>query len=169
MKALILNSGKGTRMGKLTSGQPKCMTELPPIQTILSRQLAQLQAYGIDHIIMTTGMFGDRLVDYCQSLNFPLQYTFVENPKYENTNYIYSIYCARNHLMDDDIILLHGDLVFENEVLEQRLKGRQGCMVVSTSCALPQKDFKAVVKNGCIKAIGSRTHCMERLGDWQQD
>ena len=38
MKALILNSGLGSRMGALTSEHPKCMTELNPKETILSRQ-----------------------------------------------------------------------------------------------------------------------------------
>ena len=39
MKALILNSGKGSRMGNLTKDHPKCMTELASMETILSRQL----------------------------------------------------------------------------------------------------------------------------------
>ena len=42
MKALILNSGLGSRMGVLTSEHPKCMTEISPRETILSRQLRQL-------------------------------------------------------------------------------------------------------------------------------
>ena len=42
MKALILNSGLGSRMGVLTSEHPKCMTEVSPKETILSRQLNQL-------------------------------------------------------------------------------------------------------------------------------
>lgn len=37
MKALILNSGLGTRMGVLTSEHPKCMTEISHTDTILSR------------------------------------------------------------------------------------------------------------------------------------
>ncbi len=39
MKALILNSGLGRRMGVLTSEHPKCMTEISAKDTILSRQL----------------------------------------------------------------------------------------------------------------------------------
>lgn len=39
MKALILNSGLGHRMGVLTSEHPKCMTEVSATDTILSRQL----------------------------------------------------------------------------------------------------------------------------------
>ena len=46
MKALILNSGMGTRMAPLTDRQPKCLTELSPGETILSRQLRQLAEAG---------------------------------------------------------------------------------------------------------------------------
>ena len=156
MKALILNSGKGSRMGVLASEHPKCMAEISSKQTILSRQLEQLCAYGIENVVITTGLFDSVLVDYCQGLELPLQYTFVKNPKYENTNYIYSIYCAREYLLDDDILLIHGDMVFENEVLEQALAYEKSCMTVSTTMPLPQKDFKAVLKcgGGYITAIG---------------
>lgn len=154
MKALILNSGKGTRMGVLTSEHPKCMTEISTKQTILSRQLELLCYYGIEDVIITTGKFDNILIEYCQSLEMPLHFTFVKNPLYDSTNYIYSIYCAREYLMDEDILLMHGDMVFENEVLEQIITNEKSCMAVSTTLPLPQKDFKAVLKNGCINAIG---------------
>ena len=47
MKALILNSGLGRRMGVLTSEHPKCMTEVSAQETILSRQLHQIAEAGI--------------------------------------------------------------------------------------------------------------------------
>ena len=50
MKALILNSGMGKRMGVLTSEHPKCMTELLHGETILSRQLRLLEEQGIRQI-----------------------------------------------------------------------------------------------------------------------
>ena len=118
MKALILNSGLGSRMGVLTSEHPKCMTEISPRETILSRQLKQIADAGIREVVITTGLFRDALIAYCESLDLPLSYSFIHNPAFRETNYIYSIYCARAEL-DDDILLMHGDLVFENEVLDK--------------------------------------------------
>ena len=43
MKALILNSGMGTRMGDLTENGPKCLVELEDGTTILDRQLSILK------------------------------------------------------------------------------------------------------------------------------
>ena len=57
MKALILNSGLGSRMGVLTAEHPKCMTEIAYGETILSRQLKMLVEAGIEDVVMTTGAF----------------------------------------------------------------------------------------------------------------
>lgn len=153
MKALILNSGMGTRMGVLTCEHPKCMTEIGFGETILSEQLKLLSEAGIDEVVITTGKYDDILVNYCKSLEMPIHISFVKNPDYESTNYIYSIYCARKEL-DDDILLMHGDLVFEVSVLDAVLNSEKSCMTISASAPLPEKDFKAKVKNGRITCIG---------------
>ncbi len=153
MKALILNSGLGSRMGALTSGHPKCMTEISFRETIISRQVKMVADAGIDEVIITTGYYDEVLVNYCNSLDLPLHFTFVKNPVYDKTNYIYSIYCAKEHL-DDDILLMHGDLVFENEVLDQVLSSDSSCMVVSSTIPIPEKDFKAQIKDGMVMKVG---------------
>ena len=153
MKALILNSGLGSRMGVLTSEHPKCMTEISSHETILSRQLKQIAEAGIEEVVITTGYYDGVLVNYCNSLDLPLNFTFVKNPIYDKTNYIYSIYCAREYL-NDDIVLMHGDLVFENEVFDRVIASPVSCMTVSSTLPLPEKDFKAVVKDGMVMKVG---------------
>ncbi|GHU79474.1 hypothetical protein AGMMS49992_31480 [Clostridia bacterium] len=154
MKALILNSGIGRRMGVLTSEHPKCMTEISSKDTVLSRQLHQLVSVGIHKVIITTGLFNDILIRYCRSLELPIDFTFVQNEIYDKTNYIFSIYNARDNLIDDDLLLLHGDLVFENEVLDRILETNTSCMTISSTLDLPVRDFKAVVDNGRIVKVG---------------
>ena len=153
MKALILNSGLGSRMGVLTSEHPKCMTEISHKETILSRQLRMIAEAGITEVVMTTGKFDKVLMSYCQSLELPIHIKYVKNPVYSEPNYIYSIYCAREFL-DDDILLMHGDLVFENAVLDQVLACEKSCMTVSSTLELPEKDFKAVIRDGWIEKVG---------------
>ena len=153
MKALILNSGLGSRMGGLTSEHPKCMTEISHADTILSRQLKLIAEAGITEVVMTTGYYDSILEEYCESFDLPLHITFVKNPVYDKTNYIYSIYCAREHL-DDDVLLMHGDLVFENTVFDDVLESKESCMTVSSTLPLPEKDFKAVLSDGRITKVG---------------
>ena len=154
MKALILNSGLGQRMGMITNEHPKCMTEISPNNTILSRQLRMLVSFGIEEVVITTGYYDKVLVEYCNALHLPLKYTFVKNPLYDKTNYIYSIYCAKEQLKDDDILLMHGDLVFESLVMEAVINDENSCMAVSSTLPLPEKDFKAVIQDGRIEKVG---------------
>lgn len=153
MKAIILNSGLGSRMGVLTSEHPKCMTEVSTHETILSRQLKMITDAGIKEVVITTGYYDSVLVNYCLSLDLPVHFVFVKNPIYDQTNYIYSIYCAKDYL-DDDILLMHGDLVFENEVFDRVVESPVSCMTVSSTLPLPEKDFKAVVRDDMVQKVG---------------
>ena len=140
-------------MGALTAEHPKCMTEISERETILSRQLRMIESAGIPEAVITTGYYDGVLADYCKGLGLKIRLTFVKNPVYDKTNYIYSIYCAREHL-DDDILLMHGDLVFEREVLDRALASPDSCMTVSSTLPLPEKDFKAVVQDGKVMKVG---------------
>mgnify|MGYP002852576196 CR=1 FL=1 len=156
MKALILNSGKGTRMGVLTSTHPKCMTEISPKETILSRQLNLLKNAGIKDIVITTGYFDSVLTEYVDGLSLDLNVEYVKNDEFDTTNYIYSIYCAKDKLYNEDLILMHGDLVFSANVLNDVINSNTSCMTVSSLLELPKKDFKAVTnkETGRISKVG---------------
>lgn len=153
MKVLILNSGLGSRMGDETKTHPKCMTMIDDNDTIISRQLKLLEENGIKDVIITTGPFEDKLINYCNSLNLDLNIKYINNDKYRETNYIYSIYKARNEL-NDDIILMHGDLVFSDEVLKMLMENSSSVMTVSSTVDLPEKDFKAVIEDDKIIKVG---------------
>ena len=147
MKALILNSGTGSRMGSLTAAHPKCMTEIGGGETILSRQLRVLAAFGISEVVITTGPFEEVLQEYVSGLGLPVSVSFVHNPRYKETNYIYSMYLAREELAGSDVLLMHGDLVFEEAALSRVLGYGDSRMAVSSSLPLPEKDFKAVLSD----------------------
>ena len=154
MKALILNSGMGSRMGSLTKDQPKCMTELKDGETILSRQLKLLSEAGVKDFVITTGRFAEVLKNYLKELSLPGSFRFVHNEAYAETNYIYSIALAAEELKNDDILLLHGDLVFCREALLRVMQAGHSCMAVSSALPVPEKDFKAVIRDGRIEKVG---------------
>ena len=61
MKVLVLNSGKGTRMGDITKTHPKCMTNIIGDETIISLQLKNIVKANLNDVIITTGYFDDVL------------------------------------------------------------------------------------------------------------
>lgn len=154
MKALILNSGIGHRMGDLTKTKPKCMTDIGGGYTILSRQLTQLAKAGVCDVVITTGPFVEALTEYVQSLRLPLNVAYAHSPEYASTNYIVSIHLAAPLLRGEDVLLLHGDLVLESSVLSDLLQSRVSAMAVDCTLPLPEKDFKARLRGGRIVAVG---------------
>lgn len=154
MKAFILNSGVGRRMGDISSHKPKALTEIGAGYTILSRQLEQVARAGIREAVITTGPFSDLLRAHVESLGLPLNVRYVHNPDYASTNYIVSMHLAAPLLEGDDIFFVHGDLVLEDGVLRDLLRASDSVMAVDSALPLPQKDFKARLCGRRIAAIG---------------
>lgn len=152
MKAVIFNSGLGHRMGDETKTHHKSMTLLADGESIFHRQLRLLRAEGITDFIVTTGPFAEQLK--AEAADFPdLNCVFVPNPIYDKTNYIYSMYLARE-FMDDDLVFLHGDLVFNRRLVHDVLTcPDKNTGTVNFSKALPEKDFKGRVQDGKLLEV----------------
>lgn len=152
MKAVIFNSGLGHRMGDMTKTHHKSMTTLNDGETLFHRQIRLLSAEGIKDFIVTTGPFEEQLKN--EAADFPeLNFTFVRNPIYDKTNYIYSMYLAREY-MDDDLVFLHGDLVFNRKLVHDVLNCEdKNTATVNFEKALPEKDFKGRVKDGKVLEV----------------
>lgn len=149
MKALILNSGIGSRMGNIASCKCLCLLEVDRGISIVDEQMRRLSKCGITDICMTTGPYAKELEAYLQKRYPSLNFEFVHNELYAQTNYIYSIYLAKE-VLQGDILLIHGDLVFESSLLSEIIAAPYSCMATDSSKALPVKDFKAVVEEGGI-------------------
>ena len=152
MKAIILNSGMGTRLKDLTKNNPKSLVKINDDLTIFSNAINILSQFNIDEYIITTGYLSDILKDYALE-NFPnINFKFIYNPLYNTTNYIKSLDLIEN--LDDDLILLHGDLVFNYQTAEKVINSDFSSVVVDSTLPLPKDDFKAKVENGLVKYIG---------------
>ena len=116
MKAVILAAGQGTRLSPLTNRVPKCLVRLHG-KPIMQRQLESLDKAGFEQCVVVVGYRGDQ-VEYQFGPNFRnVEITYVYNERFQETNNLYSLWLARDYL-DDDILLLECDLVFEDGLLK---------------------------------------------------
>ena len=153
LKVIILNSGLGSRLGDLTNDNPKSLIKINKNQTIFSRAINILSNFSKDFII-TTGYLNNILIDYT-NVNFPnLNFTFVHNPIYDKTNYIKSLDLIGD--IDDDIVLLHGDLVFSKQVANDIINSNNSSVVIDSSIDLPKDDFKAKIVDNKVKFISTK-------------
>ena len=153
MKALILASGTGSRLKPLTDRKPKCLIPLKNGRNILELQILALDRAGIKDIIITTGPFEDQMIEFVEKCNPELDIKLVRNEIYDCTNYIYSMYKVEKY-MNEDILLMHGDLVFDYTVLTKLLDSSYENGVLIKRDHHPQKDFKAKIrKDGRVMKI----------------
>ncbi|MCK4763128.1 MAG: phosphocholine cytidylyltransferase family protein [Candidatus Aminicenantes bacterium] len=166
MKALILASGTAQRLRPLTDNQPKCLVKING-ESILERLLEQFTRAGIGAVVITTGPFEEQVLEAVAPFRAALDITTVKNEIYDKTNYIYSIYKAREELKDD-ILLVHGDLVFADRVLTKLLQSKHKNSVIVKKDFRPPKDFKARIKDNRVleistKISGPETHFLAPL------
>ena len=152
MKCIILNSGMGTRLGDLTVNNPKSLVHLSENETILSKAINILSKFDIDEFIITTGYLDNILKDYIENTFPNLSFSFVHNPIYDKTNYIKSLDLIPD--LNDDVILLHGDLVFDKKTASQVFASNDSGVVVDSLIDIPKDDFKAKVVDNNVKYIG---------------
>ncbi len=152
MKALIFNSGIGKRMGTLTLDKPKCLLKLNNGETLLSRQIRILSYFGIKDFVITTGPYVDDVKEECLK-HSNCHFDFVHNDKYLETNYIVSMYNAI-YLLEDDFIMLHGDLVFDKRAARKMLNSKlESTCYINKTKPLPEKDFKGRIKNNRLHEV----------------
>lgn len=118
MQAIILAAGMGKRLKALTAGNTKCMVKVNGV-SLIERALSQLDQLDLSRVIIVVGYRGEQLREYVESLDVKTPIVFVDNPVYDRTNNIYSLYLASGYLEKEDTLLLESDLVFEEGVLRE--------------------------------------------------
>jgi choline kinase len=59
-----------------------------------------------------------------------------------------------NNFLDDDVLLMHGDLVFNKKLIEKILKDpRKSICLYNEEKKLPEKDFKGRFKENILKEV----------------
>lgn len=130
MQALILAAGMGRRLGKLTENKTKGMIEING-KTLLARSLNILTSFEeIKRIILVVGFASDGVRKAIGNSWNGREVIYVENPDYDKTNNIYSLFLAKKELCEDDTILLESDLIFERTLIERLIEDKEKDIVL---------------------------------------
>ncbi len=113
----------GRRLGEFTADNTKCMLEVNNVR-LIDRMLHQLKSLNLSRIIIVTGYEGQKLQNYINK-NYPdWPILFVNNPIYDKTNNIYSLWLARGYMAEEDTLLLESDLIFADSILEAAVNSK---------------------------------------------
>lgn len=124
MIALILAAGQGTRLRPITENAPKAMTYLFG-KALIDYQIEIFKILGFSKIIIVGGYMSNKLPAGGVSV--------IVNNNFETTNMVYSLFCAKNILLQskEDVVVSYGDIVFEKQVLEKLINSDNDYSVVS--------------------------------------
>lgn len=150
MEAVVLAAGLGSRLGNLTAKIPKTMLRIGD-KRIIEVILEALDKKGVKKIIFVTGHEGRKLREFLTE-NFDLECLFVHNYRYKETNNIYSLFLALNHV-SDDFYLINSDVLFHPKILE-KIEGEEFLVVVDESKKLGKEEMKVIAESGRILKIG---------------
>jgi choline kinase len=152
MRGIILAAGTGTRFNGAV--RPKCLATFGE-RTLISLQLSALRACGITDITVVVGFEADSVRLACGP-----HVRFVENPRFHETNSLYSLWLARP-VLERGFVVMNCDVLFHPAMLVDLLTARhENALLV----AYPQQDdpemgdeeMKVCVRRGRVVDIDKR-------------
>lgn len=125
MKAVILAAGKGSRLNHPEI--PKPLTTLSNGKSILQYQIdALIPWFSLKSIHLVVGYREQDIIDAFPDLSF------VHNPHFASENTAKSLLRALKG-MDDDVLWLNGDVVFDPEILKPLIISKVSAMIVNVA------------------------------------
>ena len=159
MRAIILVAGRGSRLPKKLSLNPKSFLKIGD-QTIIEKLIKNFHRSGINKIALVTGYKRYKFKKFCLK-------TF-HNEKWKKTNMVFSLNKADSWLKRYKCIVSYGDIFYEKKALKNLINSK-GPISVSYDPLwkkLWKKRFKKVlddaetfrIKNKNILEIGKKTN-----------
>ncbi len=121
MRAIILAAGRGSRLGHLAEGRPKCLVEFEG-RPLIERQIAALRRGGADEIAVVRGYRAEQ-IDY-RGL------TFFANERWAETNMVMSLAAAAAWLRAGPAIVSYGDIFYRADLV-RGLAAAPGPLVIT--------------------------------------
>jgi len=145
MYCVILVAGTASRLRPLTDSTPKCLLHVGN-RSILERTIRAVFNAGVIHFMVVVG-FQDWMIKNFLKRNFPsLSFTFVVNNQFDTTNNAFSLLLAREEIEGHELLLLDGDIVFDDELIPFLIKSpHQSCLAVRTAGNVGEEDIKIEV------------------------
>lgn len=124
MKAVILAAGQGQRLRPHTDTVPKALVRVHG-KPIIEHTLAALRDAGVTNVSAVGGWKSETL----ELLGIPIHL----NPRYDRTNMVESLMCARSWLAGDDVLVVYGDVLFHPRVIRALVAEKGGGVAIGVN------------------------------------
>ena len=165
MKAFILAAGVSRRLYPHTYNTPKCLLEVGG-KPIIHYQLEALLDLGVKDISIVIGYHREILIQHLKD-NFPtLNFNFIINHHYFETNTAYSVYIGRE-VLNEDHLLMNADVVYPKDLLKKLINTNYKTALAVDIKSCGREEVK-VIDGGADKivAIGKELIEVQCLGEF---
>jgi choline kinase len=161
MKAVIVAAGMSKRLRSIVNERPKSLLDFGG-RSLIERSIDYLRSNGIDEIFVVVGYEYSQIVDV---LGNSVQYVY--NPWYATTNNMASLWFALPHVMNDDFVYLHADLLYHPKLLSSCLSMTDGeiVMLVEKKTCVPE-DMKVEVDGNRFIYSSKEIPIEKAYGEW---
>jgi choline kinase len=165
MKAVILAAGIASRLRPLTNNTPKCLLKAGD-KCILELTIDNIIANNVDELIIVTGYLQDQIKDFIAAKYPALKVTYIYNDVYSSTNNIYSLWLTKDYLIDDEMLLMDSDIIFDKEIIKRLLRsGYDNCLALKRHNVQDEEIKVKVNANGKVLEIGKEVKLNEAIGE----
>jgi choline kinase len=165
MKAVILAAGIASRLRPLTNHTPKCLLKIGA-KNILAYTIDNLIANDIHDLIVVTGYLEQQIRDFISSQYSTLNVTYIYNEVYATTNNIYSLWLTKEHLQNDEMILLDSDILFEEKIISRLINsGYENCLALKQHEVHDEEIKVKADDTGRIMEIGKEVIHKDAIGE----
>ena len=152
MRAIILAAGAGTRFNGAV--HPKCLAPFGE-RALIDLQLSALRACGISDITVVVGFDANSVRLACGP-----HVRFIENPRFRETNSLYSLWLARP-MLERGCVVMNCDVLFHPAMLVDLLTARhQNALLVAypepDDPEMGDEEMKVCVRRGLVVDIDKR-------------
>ncbi len=162
MKVLILAAGVGTRISRYLGERPKSCVDVGG-KPLIRRTMELFYRHNITNIAIVTG-YQEKYIHEALS---GFDYKTYKNPFYKVTNSIASMWFAKDFMdYDDDMLILNGDLFFEDIMLEKLIEIPKSPLFLSDSSRIDNADYRFYWENDRLLKFGKELSNEETSGEY---
>jgi choline kinase len=110
----------------------------------------------------------EKVAKECDRLaqKYDITFSVVENQDYNKTNTGVSTYLAVQKLKNKDFLIINGDNVFDEKIIENLLKSKSTAVIIDNYKQLNKESFKISIEGSTIKDMGKQIDIESSSGEF---
>jgi len=153
MKAVILAAGLGSRLRPITNEVPKCMVPVNGVR-IIDKQIDNLLKHGVTEIYVVSGYLHEVLDTHLKS-RYPTV-TIVANPRYDQTNNMYSLFLTSQYVKGQEFLLMNSDVYYDDNIITGMLEGENCSKIACDRSQYLEESMKITLDGDKINHISKK-------------